>query len=142
MKSNRHSALALAVGLSSVALWCVWTGLGILFLYLMMFGDGAGGPGPDDSRAVVMPSLYLLLIAVTCLPFVRGWFFAGLGAIAHVGLVWGFWLVFHSDRLSTTTAAILALPFLSILAGWTALWCARMRTSSSKHLPPATQSPP
>ena len=122
MSRVRRVALAVSVGVSSLVFCAVWTGLAALFLYAMMFGDGAGGPGPEDVKAFGLPSLYLFVIAFSCLPFVRGWLLAGVGTVAHAVLVWGFWLLFHNNRMSAMLVLTLLIPFCVIATGWLALY--------------------
>ncbi len=127
MSRKRRVALAISVGVSSLVFCVVWTGLAYLFLLAMSFGDGAASSGPEDVKAAGFPSIYLLLIAFSCLPFVRGWLLVAVGAIAHALLAWGFWLLFHNERMSGPVILILAIPFAVIAAGWLALWRSRNR---------------
>lgn len=131
--SKRRVALAVSVGVSALAFWVVWTGLAALFLYLMSFGDGSSGPGPEDARALGLPSVYLLLIALSCLPFMRGKLLVGIGAVAHALLAWGFWLLFHNERMTATFVALLTIPFCVIAVGW--LWLCYARRAIADRTP-------
>lgn len=125
--NKRRVALAVSVGVSSLVFCAIWTALAYLFLMAMTLGDGATGFGPEEVKAMGLPSIYLLLVAFSCLPFVRGWPLAAIGVIAHVLLVWCFWLLFHNERMSASFVLLLALPFVVIAAGWLALWRTRNR---------------
>lgn len=125
MSRKRCIVLSVSVGVSSVVFCVIWTALAYLFLLAMTLGDGATGFGPEDVKAAGLPSIYLLLIAFSCLPFVRGWLLTIIGAIAHALLAWGFWLLFHNERMSAMFVLILAVPFVAIAAGWLALWRTR-----------------
>ena len=127
MSRKRRSALAVSVGVSSLVFCVVWTGLAYLFLLAMSFGDGSASSGPEDVKAMGLPSIYLLLVAFSCLPFVRGLPLAGIGAVAHGLLAWGFWLLFHNERMSVAFVLILAIPFAVIAVGWLAMWRSRNR---------------
>jgi hypothetical protein len=126
--SKRRVALAVSVGVSSLVFWVVWTGLAYLLLLSLSLGDGSSSSGPEDVKAVGLPSIYLLLIAFSSLPFVRGWMLVTIGGIAHALLVWGFWLLFHNERMSAPFVLILAVPFAVITAGWLTMWRARNRS--------------
>lgn len=130
--SSRRVALAVSVGVSSLVFWIVWTGLAYLFLLALSFGDGSSSAGPEDVKAVGLPSLYLLLIAFSCLPFVRGWPLTVIGATAHGLLAWGFWLLFRNERMSALFVLILVVPFFVVAAGWLAMWRARNRELAAK----------
>ena len=127
MNRKRRVALAVSVGVSSLVFCVVWTGLAYLFLLALSLGDGSSSSGPEDVKAVALPSIYLLLITFSCLPFVRGWPLAVIGTIAHALLAWGFWLLFHNERMGVAFVLILAVPFTVITAGWLALWRSRGR---------------
>lgn len=127
MTRKRRVALAVSVGVSSLVFCIVWTGLAYLFLLALSLGDGSSSSGPEDVKAVGLPSIYLLLVAFSCLPFMRGWLLAAIGVIAHALLAWGFWLLFHNERMSVGFVLILAIPFAVIVAGWLALWRSRNR---------------
>ena len=126
MNRKRRVALAVSVGVSSLVFCIVWTALAYLFLLALSLDDGASSSGPEDVKAVGLPSIYLLLVAFSCLPFVRGWPLAAVGAIAHALLVWGFWLLFHNERMSAAFVLILAVPFAVIAGGWLALLRSRL----------------
>lgn len=126
-RDKREVALAISVGVGSLVFCAIWTALAYLFLMAMTFGDGVTGFGPEDVKAVSLPSIYLLLIAISCLPFVRGWPLTIFGAIAHALLAWGFWLLFHNERMSASFVLLLALPFVVIAVGWLALCRERIR---------------
>lgn len=127
MSRKRRSAWAVSVGVSSLVFCVVWTGMAYLFLVALSFGDGAAGSGPEDVKAVGLPSIYLLLVAFSSLPFVRGWPLAAIGTVAHGLLAWGFWLLFHNERMSAAFVLTLAVPFAVIAAGWLAMWRSRNR---------------
>lgn len=130
MKRKGRIVLAVSMGVICIILCLIWTVLGYLFLMAMTLGDGATGFGPWDAIALGLPSIYLLLIAFSCLPLVRGWLLTVTGAIAHALLLSGFWLTFHHERIGPSASLLLGIPFVLVAAGWIALWHSKARTSS------------
>ena len=104
------------LGVLSIAGILVWTALITLVMVIAPMGGG-----PTGAKAIrhyglgYSGSIYLLLVFLSCLPFVRGVLLVIVGIVAHLILaVFAVYLLADSGPLGL----ILLAPFLAFAVGW------------------------
>src|SRR6266498_5501331 len=122
------SKIAVPLAASSLVILLIWSAFATLVLYLMSWGDGSASAGPDDVRTFYLPSVYLLIVAVSCLPFFRRWLWVAVGLIARVILLWAGLRFFQYERSGRTFVLYMTVPFGLIALGWLAMCAARFKT--------------
>jgi hypothetical protein len=85
-------------------------------------GDGVSGSSRNDGIFEWAGGLYLFLVFVSCLPFMRGKLLTTTGGLAH-GILMVFALAAFSE--GGFNGFIILIPFFLFAAGWYALYKSR-----------------
>jgi hypothetical protein len=122
--------LPVLLGIFSLLGAVTWTAVVHFASGLSGMGDGAADIVPvGEFRKLYSGSLYLLLLSVSCLPFIRGALLAAIGAFGHLVLVF---FATHLILGNGAGAIVLLIPFAGFAAGWRAVW--RMRSAYRKKM--------
>ena len=121
--------LAPILGILSLIGIVVWTALVTVAGNFSGLGDGAAS-GLSKSELVFgySGSVYLLLVFLSCFPFMRGKFLVTTGIFAH--LIFGVFAFSLIAKGGFGAAAIL-IPFMGFAAGWFALYKKETRMKGS-----------
>ena len=119
MKNEQTASPALWLGILSFIGAIGWAKWNLVVSSLSGMGDGSASIIPKSAFDFLYSgSIYLLLVSLSCLPFVRGWPLIIIGFIAHVILA------FFALFLVKTSGIIGIIPlfFFGIIAvSWFAL---------------------
>jgi hypothetical protein len=128
--------IAVTLAASSLVIFLIWSAFATIFLYLMSFGDGSASAGPEDVRTFYLPSVYLLIVAASCLPFFRRWSLLGIGVVAHTILLLAFLRLNQHERVGGAFMLLMSIPFGLIAIGWLALCTGRFRNCAEPDAAP------
>ena len=119
--------LSIFLGVSCLFATILWIVISWLYLGLMSWGDGAQGAGPDQMRVYLSCAIYLLILAISCLPLFRRWVFVTIGVIAHGILVWRILVLSRMESATWVVIISIVLPCVFLASVWCLLCWARFR---------------
>jgi hypothetical protein len=126
---SRVSLIAPVLGTLSFIAAFAWMGLMLLAQSLAGMGDGATEPSPAGAAFGYSGSVYLFLVFISCLPFMRGKLLLTTGIIAHLILsVFALSLILEGG----VKGVVLLLPFAGFAAGWFSLFKSRKAKHDGK----------
>lgn len=129
--STPDAVFSTFVGVISLLTFMIWVGyctLGII-INSISIGDGASRGGPTlESGLLWFPSLYLLIVLSSALPFVRRWSLVFAAMLGHVLLVPSLLLVAHSHGLEPVIIRSALATFTVVDLFWLTMIGLRFRT--------------
>ena len=127
MRNENKSLLAAWLGILSFIGMLIWTAVNTAMLLLpnMMMGDGSDSGVPKSAfYRNYSGSIYLLMICLMCLPFMRGGLFITTSIVAHI-----IFAIFAYNLVMSGGVVFLIL-FVPFIVGWFALCYARLTKTS------------